>query len=178
MENIESEVLNKVEMAKKMAVSSEESRERSSLESEQVNKFLHGELTAAELKEKLRDVPESKGRVYFDTLPEFIVAVRQIVPDKQTQDEILDHENAHALEVAKRGYNFRYAVEFNKKTLNLWIFKFVRLEVDLAVAMQNSKKFGRAPTESELREDVIAIARAPEELTDGEMSMEDKSKIR
>ena len=111
--NINEAVDEKIKFAKKNATSTEEANRLSNLESEAISGFIKGEYDLAKFREFVRAFPIREGRVYFDTLPELIAAVRQIVP-MEKQNQVLDHENAHALAAQERGYNFKYGLEYVK----------------------------------------------------------------
>jgi hypothetical protein len=176
--NFENEIEAKIEDAKASASPLTKEKAFYKDEAEVHLNFINGEYDIEKFKETLGDLNESSGRVYFDTLPEFILAIRKVIPNKKEQDEILDHENAHALEAQKRGYSFRYAIDFTRDEKKLLVFKLVRTSVISAgVHIDYFNKNGAQPKNEELKEDLIAIIEAPEVLTDGKMGEWDKKAL-
>lgn len=174
-ENIEQKISNSIDRARETAPLHSESYAAYEAETEAYRKFIKGELDLDAFEEMLQNTHEQHGRIYFDTLPEFIVAVRKLIKNKESADDILDHENAHALEAQKRGYNFRYALDFARDEKKFLIVKFVRRQVTSAgVHISDFQKFGEKPTEQQLREDLVAIIEAPEAITNRTLSESDR----
>lgn len=137
--------------------------------------FIKEKMTLEQFKMALRQLGTTQGIAKFDTLSEFIAGIRQLKISKELQDHILDHENAHALESLNRGYTPSYEIHFTQKQKRYFILLVnIWKPVAASVHIDRFKKDGRTNTESELREDLIAMLGAPENLTDGEMSELDK----
>jgi hypothetical protein len=165
----------RVNQAKKTAPLEEVDRAANAHEVDVLSKFVEGKYDLNQLRELMGKLPDLGGAAVFETLPEFIYAVRQLGFSKEVQDEILDHENAHAVEALQRGYNIKYELHFTKDEKKDFIIKMMRTSISRASVWQDLfKKNGRESNEEELRTDLIAIATAPEILTNGELSDSDK----
>lgn len=168
-------IVDQIESAKKEAPLRTIANNSHTIEAGAEAEFIKGSYDLLKFKEELGNIPELGGKIYFDTLPEFISAIRQIISSKEIQDEILDHENAHALEATQRGYAFRYKIEFARDEKKLFVVKLMRTGLSAAgVDVDYFSKNEKMPSEHELREDLIAIISALETLTDGTLSRPDK----
>jgi hypothetical protein len=169
------ETKEKLEAAKKSAPTPSEKNEFFKREANLVSNFINEELPLEQFKEALRVLGETNGIAKFNTLPEFITAVRQLKISKENQDLILDHENAHALEALNRGYSFSYEIHYTKEKRKYFII-IVNIwnPIAASVKLDYFNKNNAPPTEHELRTDIVAVITAPERLTDGEMSELDK----
>jgi hypothetical protein len=174
-ENFEQDIKDSIEKTRESAPLRDEVSGDYKSETETYRKFINGELNQSAFEEILQKSPERSGRIYFDTLPEFIVAVRKLFKNKEEADEILDHENAHALVAQQRGYNFRYALDFARDEKKILIIKLVRRSLaNAGVHLNDFNKFGVRPTEQQLREDLVAIIEAPEIVTKRTLGESDK----
>lgn len=171
---VEQSVDERVEKAKESAPSINKENLGFAGKSEGIRQFIEGEIDRDAFEQLLKGSADHEGRVYFETLPEFILAVRRLVKDKEEADEILDHENAHALEAAQRGYTFRYFIDFKKDEKNLLLLKIKKIISTPGVDLTTLDKFGERPDDAQLVEDLVAIGSAPEALANRALSDNDK----
>ena len=178
MNNFEKDITSKINEAKFAAPLRTEAEVGYQTETDAYRGFINGEYDLSEFEDILASIPEHEGRIYFDTLPEFIIAVRKLPINKDVQDEILDHENAHALEAQQRGYSFRYALDYVRDEKRFLILKLVRTSIaNAGVHIDSFRKLDSEPDDSKIREDIIAIVSAPEVVTNRKLGKSDKEML-
>lgn len=178
--DLEKNVFVDIDKARKGAPPKKESEQILDREGKIVSNFIKGEYDVNQFKEMLKSLPELGGVVTFNTLPEFISAIRYLIPGTKKQNEILEHENAHAVEALQRGYrDIQYRISFTRDVNNLFILKIIRTEIiSIAVELNNSLlKNGSVPTPEELREDIVAILSAPKNMSNLSLSESDNKKL-
>lgn len=176
--NFKDQTLDKIKHAQDTAPSEETQNQLLIEDSAIASEFIKGKYDINKFRENLGKLPDLGGIAVFETLPEFIQAIRQLGISIKQQNEILDHENAHALEALQRGYNIKYEIRFARDKKRLFILNIIRTKCVMAgVNVDYFNKSGREPNGEDLRSDLIAILSAPENLTDGKLSDFDKIQL-
>lgn len=141
------------------ALSLQEFEKIKSLQDQLTKDFLDGNLTGAELTAKMEPLIHFPGTIHTRLLAMYAVMLRALRIDEQEVQEILAHENEHAVAAIREGFNVLYRLEFAKD------------ESGKLAAIQPSIILDEEPngiTEEQRREAQKRITSAPDELSDSD----------